>query len=64
MGVPHNAAKPDCPLVILCPGCGKRLPMGGKLSMQGTTGIFCRNCHRTVQITMALAEDAVGGDDG
>ena len=48
-------------VTLLCPCCGKRLPLGGTLSMRGTTGIFCRHCRRTVQVTMEMVEkDSMG----
>jgi len=43
-------------VTLLCPRCAKRLPLGGTLSMRGTTGIFCRHCRRTVQVTMEMVD--------
>lgn len=41
----------------MCPNCGKRLPLSGRLCMRGTTGIYCRGCHRTVQVSMEIDDD-------
>lgn len=49
-------------VILLCPSCDKRLPLGGTLSMRGTTGIFCRHCHRTVQVTMKMLEEDSKGE--
>ncbi len=53
----RNAATPNSTVVLLCPNCQKRLPLSGRLSMRGTTGIYCRHCRRTVQVTMDVADD-------
>jgi len=55
-----DRAHQDSALVLLCPNCDKRLPLSGKLSMRGTTGIYCRHCHQTVQVSMDVVDGRVG----
>jgi predicted amidophosphoribosyltransferase len=59
----RNAAIPNSTVVLLCPNCQKRLPLSGRLSMRGTTGIYCRHCRRTVQVTMDVADDVAHDQD-
>ena len=63
MVVSRNESKQSSPVILLCPNCDKRLPLSGTLSMRGTTGIYCRHCHRTVQVTMDLASEAANDQD-
>ena len=63
MVVSRNIPDQDGSLVLLCPNCDKRLPLSGTLSMRGTTGIYCRHCHRTVQVTMDLPDEAADQQD-
>ena len=63
MAVSRNTGTQDSPVILACPNCGKRLPLSGTLSMRGTTGVFCRHCHRTVQVTMDLANEAIDEQD-
>ena len=44
-------------VVLCCPNCGKRLPLSGTLCMLGTTGVYCRYCRRTIEITMRIADE-------
>ena len=44
-------------VVLRCPNCHKRLPLGGTLCMCGTTGVFCRSCGRIIEITMRIVEE-------
>jgi len=61
MSAGNNKDKTYDTVTLLCPRCRKRLPLGGTLSMRGTTGIFCRHCRRTVQVTMEMVEkDSMG----
>lgn len=52
-------AREDSALILLCPNCDKRLPLSGKLSMRGTTGIFCRHCRQTVQVSMDVVDGRI-----
>jgi hypothetical protein len=47
----------NSPVVLRCPRCGKRLPFSGTLSMLGTASVYCRNCGRTVEVTMRIPDD-------
>ena len=47
----------DDHLLLLCPKCHKRLPLSGRVSMSGTTGVFCRGCRRTVQVSIDVREE-------
>ncbi len=53
----------DARVVLMCPNCGKRLPLSGRFSVIGTAGVFCRGCQRTVQISMDIEEDDAGAPD-
>ncbi len=53
----------DARVALLCPNCGKRLPLSGRFSVRGTAGVFCRGCQRTVQISMDMEEDCAGAFD-
>ena len=47
----------DPNVLLLCPECRKRLPLSGRLLMRGTTGVYCRGCHRTVQVSIEVGDD-------
>ena len=47
----------DDALLLLCPKCQKRLPLSGRVSMNGTTGLYCRGCRRTVQVSIEVGDD-------
>jgi hypothetical protein len=61
------ATAPDAaktwPVFLLCPNCKKRLPLSGTLSMRGSTGVFCRNCHSTVRVSMDIEDARRSGDE-
>jgi predicted amidophosphoribosyltransferase len=61
MANPSDRTHEDSALVLLCPNCDKRLPLSGKLSMRGTTGIFCRHCRQTVQVSMDVVDGRIAG---
>lgn len=63
MTVSGGTQKSASRVTLLCPNCRKLLPLSGTLSMRGTTGIFCRSCQRTVQISMDIEEDDAGASD-
>ena len=67
MAATNDTPKEQKTVALLCPLCGKRLPVSGTLSMRGTTGIFCRHCRHTVQVTMEVADkknaSPVGDDE-
>ena len=62
MTTTNDNLKEHALVTLLCPRCKKRLPLGGTLSMRGTTGIFCRHCRHTVQVTMELADKDPTGE--
>ncbi len=51
-----NDARTTSPVFLLCPKCQKRLPLSGSLSIRGSVGIYCRNCHRTVRLSMDVVD--------
>jgi len=56
MSAAPRRGQDDSPVVLLCPKCGKRLPLSGPISMLGTTGVYCRGCCRTVRVSIQLGD--------
>lgn len=63
MSAAPKRERTDPNVLLLCPKCGKRLPLSGSLAMLGTTGVYCRGCRRTIQVSMDMGEDEENTSD-